>query len=269
MLFDLRGRRKNVIRVIYAGLALLMGGGLVLLGIGGGANGGLLDAVGLGSDSPTSSDPAFDSQIDRANETLASNPNDEKALLTLARVHYLAGNNAIETDDQGASVLSEDSITEYTAADEAWQSYLATKPKEPDDSVASLMVQAYSNLAGTGANPTALEQQLDGAFVAAQIVAEARPSLGTNTQLATWAYIAGETKVAEQARKDALAEATDSTTKQQVEQTIDQAKAQGEAIAKGIKQSAPDQAQLEDPLGGLGGTATPVPGGTPTPVPGG
>lgn len=266
MLFDLQGRRKNVIRVIYAGLALLMGGGLVLLGIGGDASGGLLNAVGLGDDGTSSADPQLESQIDRANETLATNPEDERALLLLARTQYIAGNTAIETDDQGRSVLSDDALARYNEADDAWQRYLATNPKEPDDSVASLMVQAYSNLAGTDPSPTATQDQLDGALEAAQIVAEARPSLGTNTTLATYAYIAGDTKLAAQARKDALAEATDSATRSQVNQQLDQAQAQGEAIAKAAKESAPDEEQLANPLGGLGGASAPAPGSTTPPA---
>ena len=45
MLFDLRGRgRRRVVKVIYLGLALLLGGGLVLFGIGGDVQGGLFDA---------------------------------------------------------------------------------------------------------------------------------------------------------------------------------------------------------------------------------
>ena len=47
MLFDLRGRgRRRTVKVVYVTLALLMGGGLVLFGIGGdGAAGGLVDAI--------------------------------------------------------------------------------------------------------------------------------------------------------------------------------------------------------------------------------
>ena len=41
MLFDLRGKgRRRAVRVIYIGLALLMGVGLVGFGIGGGFGGG-------------------------------------------------------------------------------------------------------------------------------------------------------------------------------------------------------------------------------------
>ena len=46
MLFDLRGRgRRRTVQSIYLGLAILMGGGLVLFGIGGTSSGGLLDAI--------------------------------------------------------------------------------------------------------------------------------------------------------------------------------------------------------------------------------
>ena len=45
MLFDLRGRgRRRTVQVIYLTLALLLGGGLVLFGIGGDVQGGLFDA---------------------------------------------------------------------------------------------------------------------------------------------------------------------------------------------------------------------------------
>jgi len=48
MLFDLRGRgRRRTIKFVYITLAVLMGGGLVLFGIGGGGamQGGLVDAI--------------------------------------------------------------------------------------------------------------------------------------------------------------------------------------------------------------------------------
>ena len=45
MLFDLRGAgRRTTIKIVYLSLAILMGGGLVLFGIGGDVSGGLFDA---------------------------------------------------------------------------------------------------------------------------------------------------------------------------------------------------------------------------------
>jgi hypothetical protein len=267
MLFDLQGKRKNFIRVVYATLALLMGGGLVLLGIGGDANGGLLDAVGLGSNSTQQSDPAYDDQIERLEEDLAANPEDQKALVSLAKIQYLAGNSATEVDEEtGETALSEESISRYVEAIDSWEAYLATKPKDPDDGVATLMVQAY---AATGGNELSLGDAVEGGLEASQIVADARPSLGTYTTLAQWAYLARDSKLAEEAKKKALAEATDSTGRQQVNQQLKAAEAQGKAIAKAEKESAADPSELEDPTAGLGGTAPALPGGTAPVAPGG
>lgn len=56
MLFDLRGKgRRRTVKVVYGGLALLLGLGLVAFGIGGATSGGLVDAfTGSGSGSDTS-----------------------------------------------------------------------------------------------------------------------------------------------------------------------------------------------------------------------
>jgi hypothetical protein len=98
MLFDLQGKRKRFVQVIYAGLAILIGGGLVFFGIGGAGNGGLLDAVGIGGGN-TSSSSNYDDQIDKANETLQGNPKDERALLALARYQFLKGQEQRDVAD--------------------------------------------------------------------------------------------------------------------------------------------------------------------------
>jgi hypothetical protein len=51
MLFDLRSRgRRRTVQAVYLGLAILIGGGLVLFGVGtGSGNGGLLNAFSGGS----------------------------------------------------------------------------------------------------------------------------------------------------------------------------------------------------------------------------
>lgn len=262
MLFDLGGKRKRVVQVVYATLALLMGGGLVLLGIGGDASGGLLDAVGLGSNSSSSDDPAFESQIDRAEEALAADPEDEKALLTLARLNFQAGNASIETDETGERVLTEESLASYEAALDAWQDYLAANPKPPDDTVASLMNQVYANTWASSASISELNERVEGGLEAARIVAEARPSFGTLTTFGEWAYRSGDSELGDQAREDALKEASDSTSRQQANQLLDQAELEAKAIAQASKRGATSPEQLEDPLGGLGGSSSSAPPGS-------
>jgi tetratricopeptide (TPR) repeat protein len=263
MLFELAGKRKRLIQVIYVCLAGLMFIALVGFGIGGATSGGIFDALGIGG-SGTPSNPQYDQQIERAQQTLADKPNDEKALLLLARTNFLAAQAAVEVDDQGRQTITADALQDYQAATAAWERYLKTDPKQPDDSVAPLMIQAY--IASASNAPTSLENDINQAFKAAQIVADARPSLGSDTQLASYAYLAGEDKIAAEAEQRALAAAPDSSTKSQIKAQFAQAKKQGAQIAQSLKQNAPDQSQLQDPLGGLGGSTSAVPGG-PTSAP--
>ncbi len=257
MLFELGGKRKRLIQVIYVCLAFLMATALIGFGIGGATSGGIFDALGIGGGN-SATDPQYDAQIQRAEDTLQTNPKDEKALLTLARTHYLAGQAATETDDQGRVTLTDETLAQYRDAADAWERYLKTDPKKPDDDVASLMQRTYATLAGT--DPARIEDDINQAFRAAQIVATARPSFGSYLQLATYATLAGEDKVAKEAEQNALKEAPDSTSKGQVKSQVAQAEQQRKAVEKAIKQTAPDQSQLQNPLGGLGGTSA-VPGG--------
>lgn len=280
MLFDLGGKRKRVVQVVFAFLALIFAITFVGFGIGSDASGGIFDALGLSSNSgSTDADPALDNQIERAEEALAANPEDEKALLALAETHFLKGQNALEKDELGQPVdFTDESLSEYAEATDAWEKYLATKPEKPDDGVAPLIVQAYEYQQISATTPGELEDALEGAVEAARVVAEARPSAGSYAQLGYFAYLAGDTATAKEAEKRALAEASDSTAKDQVRSQLEQGEAQGEALALQLKQAAaekkaatPDEAQLENPLEGFGGTASPtspLPGATP-PLPGG
>lgn len=261
MLFELGGKRKRLIQVIYVCLAGLMFIALVGFGIGGATSGGIFDALGIGGGS-TASNPQYDQQISRAEQALATNPKDEQALLLLARTHFLAAQSTVQVDAQGRQTLTAETLKGYQAATAAWERYLKTNPKQPDDGVAALMVRAYSSSAGL--DQTDLASDLKGAFIASQIVAEARPSVGTDAQLATYAFLAGEDKVGAAAEKRALADAPDSSTKSQIKAQVTQAKQQGAQIAKALKQSAPDASQLQDPLGSLGGSSSSLPGGTTT-----
>lgn len=261
MLFELGGRRKRFIQVIYVFLALLMGGGLVLLGIGGDANGGLLDAVGLGSSSSNTTDSATGGDIDKAEEALAANPEDAKALLLLARSQYIAGQQALDVDEQGQPTLTEDSTAAFEASIDAWERYIKTDPAEPDDEVATVVFQAYGNVAFAADDPTTIQQRLEGATETAQIVAEANPGPNSYLQLATYAYLSGDAKRGAEAGKKAVAEADDASL-DAVKSQLQQAEQQGKTIQKQLAAQAPTEEDLQNPLQGLGGTT-----GTPAPAP--
>ena len=256
MLFELGGKRKRVIQVIYVFLALLLAIGLVGLGIGGSANGGIFDALGLTDSSSSSGGSQFDSQIDNANEKLAQNPNDTQALLALARYSYLKGQSSLDTDDQGQVSITDDAISSWQDATDAWQRYLDAlgNKGEVNDSVATLIMQAYSGLAQTEDDPQVFTREFANAADAAFIVAAARPSVNSWLQAAAFAYYSGNVKKGAEAGKKAVAKANEAD-RTAVNAQLKKFQKAGESIAKQLKKTGPTEQDLENPLAPLGGSS--------------
>ena len=83
MLFDLRGRgRRRTIQAIYLSLAILMGGGLVLFGIGGATSGGLVDAIS-GSGNSSVDQNVYKDKVAKLQKQLVTDPKNETALADL------------------------------------------------------------------------------------------------------------------------------------------------------------------------------------------
>src|SRR5438045_9115123 len=87
MLFDLQGKRRRMVQATYLILAVLMGGGLVLFGVGSGnISGGLFDALtGKNSNSSTGGNSFVEKRIKRDQRAVALNPNNTAALGDLVR----------------------------------------------------------------------------------------------------------------------------------------------------------------------------------------
>ena len=143
MIFDLKGKRRRMVQGIYLMLAVLMGGGLILFGIGGGSlNGGLLDAFKGGGGS-SNANKAIQKRIDNAEKQLAVNPQNQAALQEVVRDNYqLASLSA----DQTTGAFTADGKKNLQQASDAWQRYLNTNPAKPNFTLASLMTQAYTGL---------------------------------------------------------------------------------------------------------------------------
>ena len=115
MLFDLKGRRRRVIQATYLTLAVLMGGGLVLFGIGGEVQGGLLDAF-TGENSGNQGNPVVERRLKTAEARLKANPNDQQALEDVARSRFqLAGNDV----DPNTGLYGKDARRDLEAAAQA------------------------------------------------------------------------------------------------------------------------------------------------------
>ena len=189
MLFDLRGRgRRRTVRVIYTGLALLMGVGLVGFGIGGGfGGGGILSAA---SNNEGSGGANFAKQIKKY-ETLTRR---EPRSLT-------AWEGLVKARLQESSNFTTNGVTPhgkelFTQASEAWQSYIALNPPNPSSSLAQQMVLVYGE---EGLNQPAQ------AVSALQIVVAARPtSAALYAELAQYAYKAHNTRTGDLAAEKAV-----------------------------------------------------------------
>jgi tetratricopeptide (TPR) repeat protein len=264
MLFDLRGKRRRFIQVVYGLLAALFLIGFVGFGVGSETGaGGIFDALGVGGDDSSSSNPEFESEIESAEERLAQNPKDEQALLRLAEVHYAAGNSSAEADPEtGQLTVTEETRTEYQESIAAWERYLDLNPKNPNAGTAAQVLGAYQALVNSETDPAALESELEGAAVTAELVAENNPSPNTWAVAAQFAYLSGDTARGDANADKATQEASGSEVKQ-VDKLLAQAKKSGVQLQKEIEKAGPGKEALTSPLGGLGGSAPTAPAPTP------
>jgi hypothetical protein len=240
MLFDLRGSgRRTTIKVVYLTLALLMGGGLVLFGIGGDVSGGLVDALTQNEGGLSSSDSRFRDRAEQAQREAQANPQDPAAWADLARARYQYA-SAGDFFDQSTGTFTSEGKAQLQAASAAWEKHLDLAKDEPDDRVATLMVQAYS---------TAGLNQPEKAVAAQEIITEVRPKDSTFATLAVLAYQAGQTRKGDLATKEALRLA-DKDDRNTLKSELEQAKQQ--ALTTQLQDSV--ESPTATPEGGGGGS---------------
>ena len=192
MLFDLQGKRRRLVQATYLILAILMGGGLILFGVGSGdISGGLFDAITGKDSSSGSNNSAVTKRIARDEKAIKLNPNNQTALADLVRAHYQL---ATDDADVNTGAFGSTGKQELAKASAAWKKYVAAVEK-PSDSLASLMLQAY----GEGG----LNKATDAAATA-ELIANARPSAQAYLTLTTYAAKAGQTRKAKLAGLKAI-----------------------------------------------------------------
>src|SRR5438309_5284452 len=95
MLFDLRSRgRRGTVRVVYVGLALLIGLGLVGFGIGGGFGGGGIFTAGTNEGGGNSN---FAAQVKHYRKLTVAQPSNVAAWEGLAKALLHEASNATQT----------------------------------------------------------------------------------------------------------------------------------------------------------------------------
>jgi hypothetical protein len=156
MLFDLRSRgRRRTVQVVYLGLAVILGGGLILFGVGAGnGTGGLLNAF-TGNGSGNNQSQAISQQEKNALKQTKRNPDDVAAWGTLVNARWddaATGSNY----NSSTGAFSAAGKQELAATTVAWNHYAALT-KKPDPNLAQLAARAYGNLGNYGAEAGAWE----------------------------------------------------------------------------------------------------------------
>jgi hypothetical protein len=229
MLFDLRGAgRRRTVRIVYVGLAVLIGGGLVFLGVGGGVGGaGLLTAATEGKNS---GNKTFEAEVKKYRELTKKEPNNPVAWehFTKALLHEASG-EAFHTTNGTTTSLTSRGTEIYSEAGQAWERYVALEPHHPNPEIAQLMVRIYD------------EEGLDKAakvVEALQLVIASRPeSAALYGQLAEFAYKAGNDHTGDLAARRAI-ELTPKESRASVRRSLETAKKEIENEAKKAKAAA-------------------------------
>jgi hypothetical protein len=255
MLFDIRGRRKNVVKVVYAILALLMGLSLFLV-VGPAP---LSDLFGTGSTTSNAAEQ-FEDQAERLERKLQKDPQSPQLLLNLTRARTNAGNSlAVVDPETGESSLTFEARQELEKAGEAWSRYLAATD-EPSASGAQLSASTYFRLAQTSRTPAEIENNLEAAARAQQIVADQRPSGGTLATLAMYRYFSFEYEAADKLIAAATKDASTKSERESLGQEAQQIETRARELQKQFAQienatKGQGKESIENPLGGLGGAS--------------
>jgi tetratricopeptide (TPR) repeat protein len=217
MLFDLRSRgRRRTVQAVYLTLAVLMGGGLILFGVGAGNGfGGLLNAF-TGNGSSGNGTAAVSQAEKTALKATKLRPTDPTAWADLVQARYTAAgqgsnyNPNVVNAAGGIGDYTSSGKKELKSAQQAWQRYL-TLTKSPDANLALLVARSYESTGDYGSAASTWE-----------IVTAANPTTSTYyLYLAADAYKAKDTRLGDLAAAKALAltpKAERTTVKQQLQQ---------------------------------------------------
>jgi hypothetical protein len=210
MLFDLRSRgRRRTVQGVYLMLALLMGGGLVLFGVGAGNGfGGILNAF-TGNGSGNSQKSVVSQEEKTALRETRQQPNNPQAWADLVQARW---SNAGQGSNYNASTgqFTASGKQELTGATQAWQRYLQLV-KTPDADLTILAARAYTALGQYGQAATTWDKET----VVSPNTPKAYECLAANS------YAASQTRVGDLASAKAvslLPKAQRSTIQQQLKQ---------------------------------------------------
>ncbi len=196
MLFDLRARgRRRTVKVVYTGLALLMGLALIFLGLGG-LGGNVFESLSKEGTSGS----GYGAKIAAAKKRIAKNPSNAAAWVALAEAQ-LHESDGGEFYDSSTETYTAKGKQELRKAANSWSHYLALNPNPPSMRLAKEVVNIFA--------PGALSEPAN-AVAALQIVIAGEPENSSSlysqySLLAQYAYLAHNEREGDLATKKAVA----------------------------------------------------------------
>jgi hypothetical protein len=217
MVFDTGGRRRGVVKVVYAILAVLMG--LSLLLVVGPAP--LQELFGVKDEVSRAADQ-FEEQAERTEVKLKKSPEDPALLLSLTRARINAGNSLAESNPEtGEVAYTPEARQQLLAASESWSKYLKATD-EPNAGAAQVAASALFSLAQLSRTGAEAESNVRAAAQAQRIVADARPSLGSLSTLAIYQLYSFDYKGAAESEKKAATQANTKFERENLGNELDQ-----------------------------------------------
>ena len=180
-------------QAVYLFLALLIGGGLVLFGVGAGNGfGGLLNAV-TGSGSSSNQSSAVSAAEKTAIKATQTNPSSAAVWANLIQARWSNATSNSADFTAGSGTFTAAGKTELTNLTQDWQRYQALT-KQPDPTIAILAARAYQYLGNYSSAATAW-----------QLITVAEPTAASAFECyAANAYAAKDTRVGDLASAKAL-----------------------------------------------------------------
>lgn len=191
MLFDLQGKRRRVVQATYLMLAVLMGGGLVLFGIGGDVSGGLFNAFSDNAGGGNGNE-VVEERVDRNEQRIQEKPRAEAPRKELVRDYYQL---AVAQTPDSATSFPPDAEEDLRHAATHWDAYLEIEKGDPDPSLARVALQLFDS--------TALNQPSQ-ALKAARVVAADGQDVSSYLLLTQYAAQAGDDRTRKLAAQKAL-----------------------------------------------------------------
>ena len=256
MVFDIRGRRRHVVKAVYAILAILMAASLFL--VTGVFNPNTLFGSGSSGESAAKT---FEKQAETIEAKLAKSPGDEALIANMTRARINAANSMI-SNGEGQSQDGVESIKHQLAlASEGWTDYLGAA-SEPSAGLAIQVAPALFQLAEISSSGDESLENVKAATEAEQIVADKRDDLNSWSTLAFYALFAQNYKLAEEAKEEAVKLAGTKFERESFENKYDEVEKNAKEFGKRLKLEKASKAtqgggggmeSLENPIQGLGG----------------